>query len=83
MSSYCLIQREAGCNESRVWQPVASGFCIGASGLCPLLAWRASESFGEISNGHIEFQFKSYSIQLKTCKQKSRASWNGIQASTC
>ena len=29
---------------------------------------------GEISNGHIEFQFKSYSIQVKTCKQKSWAS---------
>ena len=24
---------------------------------------------GEISNGHIEFQFKSYSIQLKTCNK--------------
>ena len=41
------------------------------------------EGLGEISNGHIEFQFKSYSIQVKTCKQKSWASWNGIQASTC
>lgn len=39
------ISLVSGCKESHVQQPGANGFCIPASGLCPLLAQQGSEAF--------------------------------------